>query len=94
MYLYMDKDQIDLLKKAEEVTAELNKLFHKKSRPFLYRYPVLFALFVIFGATLVSQGIKELIFEVPFFNGHPFVMLIVGILVLIITGTLFKKLDK
>jgi hypothetical protein len=90
----MDKDQIDLLKKAEEVTAELNKLFHKKGRPIFSRYPVLFALLVIFGATLVSQGIKELIFEVPFFNGHPFIMFTFGILILIITGTLFKKLGN
>jgi hypothetical protein len=42
----------------------------------------------------VSQGVKELLLEVPIFKGNPTMMLLVGVLVLTATGTLYKKLDK
>lgn len=90
----MDKYQIDLLKKVEELTAKLNELFGKKGKSVFSRYPLTFALLVIFGATMVSQGIKELLLEIPIFKNSPLTMLLVGILVLLITGTLYKKLEK
>ena len=90
----MNKEELDLLKKAEEATDEINKYFHKKGKSVFNRYPVIFALVVVVGATLMSQGIKGLLFEIPLLNNSPLLMFLLGILLLIITGTLYKKLDK
>jgi len=90
----MDKEELDLLKKAEDVTDDLNRFFHRNGKSVFNRYPVMFALFVILGGTLLSQGIKELIFEVPFLKENPSYMFLSGLLVLIVTGKLYKKLDK
>jgi len=90
----MNKEELDLLKKVEETTDEMNKYFRRKGKSVFNRYPLIFALVVVVGATLMSQGIKELLFEIPFFNNSPFAMFLSGILILIITGTLYKKLDK
>ena len=90
----MNKEELDLLKRVENVTDEMNKYFYKKGRSIFNRYPVIFALVVIVGATLMSQGIKGLLFEIPFLNNSPLMMFLSGIIVLIITGTLYKKLDK
>lgn len=90
----MNKEELDLLKKAEVVTDELNKYFHRKGKSVFNRYPVVFALVVIIGATLMSQGIKGLLFEISFINNSPLLTFIIGITILIITGTLYKKLDK
>jgi len=43
---------------------------------------------------MVSQGIKDILLGITFFKEHSFVMLLVGILILLLTGTLYKKLDK
>jgi len=90
----MDKYQIDLLKKVEELTAKLNQLFSEKGKSVFSRYPLSFALLVIFGATMVSQGIKDLLLEIPFFKNQPLTMLLIGMIILILTGTLYKKLEK
>lgn len=90
----MDKYQIDLLKKVEELTAQLNKLFSQKGKSVFSRYPLTFALLVIVGATMVSQGIKELLLEILLFKEQPLLMLSVGMIILILTGTLYKKLSK
>lgn len=90
----MDKEQIDLLKKVEELTSKLNNLFNEKGKSVFSRYPLTFALLVVFGVSMVSVGIKDLLYEIHFLQNQPFMMLLLGIIVLIITGTLYKKLDK
>ena len=90
----MDKDKIDLLKKAEDLTVDLNRFFNKKGKSVFDRYPVMFALLVIFGATMMSQGIKEIIYRISYLKENPEIMLLAGLLILVITGTLYKKLDK
>ena len=90
----MDKEQLDLLKKVEDLTAKINHLFKEKGHSVFSRYPLTFALLVVLGATMFSQGIKEILLEIPMFQNKPFLMLAVGIVILTITGTLYKKLSK
>ena len=87
-------EEIDLLKKVEELTARLNQLFAEKSKNVFGRYPLTFALLIFFGVMMVTEGIKELLREITFFQDKPFTMLFFGILILVITGTLYKKLNK
>ena len=88
------KDEIDLLKKIEELTSKINQIFAEKSKNVFARYPLTFALLILFGVTMVTQGVKDLLMEINFLKNNPFVMLGIGLLILIITGTLYKKLKK
>lgn len=90
----MNTEQLDPLKKVEDLTSRVNDTFSKKGKSVFNRYPLTFSLLVIFGVTLMSQGIKELIFRVEIFKTQPLIMFSLGIIILIITGTLYKKLDK
>jgi uncharacterized membrane protein HdeD (DUF308 family) len=90
----MEKEHLDLLKKMEELTARLNQIFSEKGKSVFARYPMTFALLVVFGVTMVSQGVKDLLLEIKIFENQPWIMLVAGIIVLIITGTLYKKLNK
>ena len=90
----MNKEELDLLKKVEGLTSKINQLFGDKGKSVFSRYPLTFALLVVFGVTMVSQGIKEILIKIPFLENAPLAMLGIGLIVLIITGTLYKKLDK
>lgn len=90
----MDKEHLDLLKKIEELTARLNRIFGEKGKMVFARYPLTFALLVVFGVTMVSQGVKDLLLKINIFQNQPWVMLGLGIIVLLVTGTLYKKLNK
>lgn len=90
----MEKENLDLLKKIEELTAKLNESFGKKGKSVFARYPLLFALLIIFGGTMMSQGVKEIIYQINIFKYNPWLMFGVGILILVLTGTLYKKLNK
>ncbi|ETB63885.1 TPA: hypothetical protein DIC38_01880 [Candidatus Nomurabacteria bacterium] len=90
----MDKNQLDLLKKVEELTAKINEMFSKKGKSVFERYPLLFAFLVVIGATMMSQGVKDLILSINFLKFNPWAMFSFGVIILIITGTLYKKLEK
>ncbi|MEI7810747.1 MAG: hypothetical protein WCI41_04330 [bacterium] len=88
------KEEIDLLKKAEDLTAGLNKKLGKRSKNVFGRYPLTFALLIFFGVVMVTEGVKDILKEIPYFENNPWVMLLIGLLILAITGTLYKKLGK
>ena len=88
------KDEIDILKKLEDLTAQLNHVFSKRGRHVFARYPLTFALLIFFGVVMVTDGVRDMIKEIPFFKDNPSIMLLAGLLVLVITGSLYKKLSK
>ena len=90
----MDKDKADVLKRVEELTNKLNSLFEQKGKSVFSRYPLTFALAVIFGFSMTSEGIKGIINQFLFLKENPLVTVFFGLLILILTGTLYKKLSK
>ena len=52
----------------------------------------MFTLFIVFGIIAIDEGVKG-IFEEVGLNSHPVYLFIIGIAILLLTGTLFKKLD-
>jgi len=86
--------EIDVLKKIEELTAKINDNFGEKGKHFFVRYPLTFAILIVFGVTMVTEGVKRLLLEIPFFQNNRLSMLLFGLLILAITGTLYTKLKK
>jgi len=55
--------------------------------------PLLFVLLSSFGLVATFYGFEKVIDQIPFFNNHPTMILFTGIILLITTGSLFKKLN-
>lgn len=56
------------------------------------RFPLLFTLLGAFGVTLTFYGLDKLIQKIPFLANNPVVSLVVGLVILVLTGKLYKKL--
>ncbi len=59
----------------------------------LKKYPILFSLLVTFGVATTFLGFEKLVSAVGFLDRNPLLLLIVGISILAVTGTLYKKLN-
>lgn len=59
----------------------------------LKRFPIAFSLLTTLGASVTFLGLEKLVSEISFLNNNPLLMLLFGITVLAITGTLYKKLS-
>jgi hypothetical protein len=56
------------------------------------RFPLMFTLLGAFGLVATFYGFERIIDKMGFFANHPFLLLGTGLLTLIITGSLYKKL--
>lgn len=88
------KDQIDVLRHIENIALNIDKGMATRSRSILHRYPLTFIFLTLFGVVAVSEGVKGILEEIPLFNNHPFYTFYVGVFILVLTGSLYKKLGK
>jgi len=84
----------DPLQHAEEITREINDYMRKRGRSVFGRYPLLFSLLGTFGVVLAIHGFDRIIESIPFLDKHPVLLLLSGIVVLALTGTLYKRIEK
>ncbi len=84
----------DPLQKIEEIIKNVNDGAGKYTNPVLHRYPLLFAFLIIFSVSAIMHGFNDLISEVEFFHNHPGYLMILGVLVLLLAGKLYKWLEK
>ena len=71
-----------IIKKLSEQSAKARTKFH-----------LFYALLATFGLISVFYGFEKLIDRVDFFVDQPWVLLLIGLLILGITGRLYQKLD-
>ena len=71
--------------KVEEVVAPVRQRVLK-------RFPIVFLLLVTFGVTATVTGMERLLLQFDILQTHPSVVLVIGLVILILTGTLYKRL--
>ena len=86
--------QTNPLRDLEQTTRDLNTRMHKHSRTVFGQYPLLFSLLATFGAVSILYGFDALLDEIPAMRAYPVIPLALGILILTVTGTLYKRLEK
>ncbi|MEK7471926.1 MAG: hypothetical protein AAB624_01630 [Patescibacteria group bacterium] len=56
------------------------------------RFPLWTTLTATFGVVAIFYGLEKLIDKVPLLSNNPWILLVVGVLTLIVTGTTYQKL--
>ena len=86
---------VDLVEDGVEKTVEgVNSYMTPIRDTVLKRYPILFSLLVIYGASMTILGFEYVLHSYGVLEGYPWTVFIVGILVLLFTGKLYKALNK
>ncbi|MCA9360860.1 hypothetical protein KC730_03150, partial [Candidatus Kaiserbacteria bacterium] len=57
------------------------------------RFPMIFVLLSSFGLVATFYGFEKVIDQIPYFNENPHMILMTGVVVLVLTGALYKKLN-
>lgn len=89
-----DEIDVDVLRQLEVLSSSVNEMMASRTRSVFRRYPITFTLVVLVGVVAVSEGLKGVVESIGIFKGHPWYMLITGLIILIATGKIYKKLDK
>ncbi|MDO8686951.1 MAG: hypothetical protein Q7K11_01970 [Candidatus Berkelbacteria bacterium] len=85
---------LDVLEHVENLSNQVNKIMASRTKNVFRRYPVTFGILILLGAIAVHEGLKGLLKDFGLLDISPWYLVIAGLLILTITGTLYKKLEK
>jgi hypothetical protein len=85
---------LDILKHVEDLSNKVNEMMASRTKVVFLRYPITFALLIFFGAMAVHEGLKGLMEQFGLLDISPWYLFIFGLVILTITGTLYKKLGE
>jgi len=68
-----------------------DELIHRRDHAFA-RFPLLFTLLATFGVVATFYGFQGILEKIPLLANDPYISLIIGLLILVFTGKLYKKL--
>ena len=84
------------LDEVQQIVDTTERQIERKVAPIrqsiLKRFPILFLLAVTFGITATLTGMEQLLIQTEILQNSPGVVLFIGVSILILTGTLYKKL--
>jgi len=83
---------VDVLRRLENQTQKIEGLVRARGEQVSKRYPLTFALLGTLGIASVIYGFEKTVDTIPVLNQHPTLILIIGIALLVFTGTLYKRL--
>ncbi len=84
----------DPIKKIEDLARNIHDKAGQHTQPVLSRYPLLFAFLLTFSAAALFHGFELWADSIPLFHDHPTVLMLIGAVILGLTGTLYKSLNK
>ena len=84
----------DPIQRVEKMVREIHDTSGKYTQPVLKRYPLLFAFLVVFSVAAILHGFELFSDQIPLFEEHPTVLILIGVLALFLTGMLYKALQK
>ncbi|HEY4512488.1 MAG TPA: hypothetical protein VJH63_02395 [Candidatus Paceibacterota bacterium] len=84
----------DPIKEFDKLVREAQESARKYSGPIKRRYPFLLTLLLTFGFLSIAVGFHLWAETIPLFHERPAVLILIGMFVLFLTGTLYKVLKK
>ena len=89
-------EKTELKSREERLLAKEKELAQKlgQTRQRVFdRFPLLFTMLASFGLVATFYGFERVIDEIEFFADNPYILLATGLAILIVTGTIYKKLQ-
>ncbi len=87
----MEKDPI---LEIERLVKKIHDEAGRYTKPVLNRYPLLFAFLLTFSLAAILHGFELLTDEMPLFREKPWLLMVIGVVMLFFTGTLYKLLEN
>jgi hypothetical protein len=94
---FLGVEVVSSFEKVESRTIEITKTVDGYVMPvretLFKRFPVLFSVLVTFGVSATFIGFEQMLLQYELLRNNPELILIFGVVVLVFTGTLYKKLS-
>jgi uncharacterized membrane protein len=87
-----EKDLKKRLIEMERSIVNFEHLLKKRRNSTIKKFPTTFLFLSTFGLVCMLYGLEKIIDTTPLLSHNPFILVVVGVAVLILTGALYRKL--
>lgn len=94
MQNHTEEQKRNVLEKIEQKIQEVHEHVHAANEPVFSRYPFTFALLGTLGIAAVIYGFERVVDTIPILGDNPLLILVSGLLLLFLTGGLYKSLQR
>lgn len=84
----------DPVRRLEVLVRDLHAQTASLTKPVRRRYPLMFALLLTASVAAIFQGFELWVAQTPWLREHPLLLIAAGLLLLFITGGLYRVLQK
>jgi hypothetical protein len=77
----------------KDSAGKINKTLCDTREAVNQRFPTVFIILTTFGLVATLYGFERVLDTIPVFAENPYILLGTGIIILLFTGTLYKKLQ-
>jgi len=84
----------DPIQEFEHALHDVNAFMGRRSRSVFEKYPFMFSLLGTFGIVSVLYGFDAILDQYPIMHEKPYISLFAGVFILLLTGTLYKRLQR
>lgn len=84
----------DVLEEFEKVARTIHSDIEKENQPVFAKYPLTFSLLATLGAASVIYGFEGVVDAIPLIAENPLVLFVGGLVLLLLTGRLYRSLGK
>jgi hypothetical protein len=85
------QNELGKLDKLNQQEVRLLRMIQNEQKLAKEKFPLIFALTATFGIVATVSGFGKTIDKIPMLRDHPYILIIIGATVLIITGAVYKR---
>jgi hypothetical protein len=78
----------------EKTIRSLNDNIGNRNKSAFRKYPVIFSLLVTFALVSILYGFELIFAKIQFIQDNPWALILIGLIILVGTGSTYKVLDK
>jgi hypothetical protein len=84
----------DPIERIEKMVKDMHDRAEAHVQPVLKKYPLLFAFLLTFSVAAILHGFELWADQFEIFSRYPSLLILIGIVALLLTGTLYKSLKN
>lgn len=76
------------------IPESVHEVFRRHRRSAFEKHPFFFSTLGLLGVVATWQGFSDIIERIEYFNNHPGALLVIGLIILLLTGRLYRQMDQ
>lgn len=91
---FVDRLEHRVAEVLHDIPESVHEVFRRHRRTAFEKHPFLFSTLGLLGFVATWKGFDHIISQIDFFQNNPGLLLLIGLMILLFTGRLYRQIDE